>query len=72
MARFRIVQVLSPVTPLPYRIEQKVFFAWRSLGGMYSTLIDAQQEITVLTMLGRGPFKTKVVEEYDLVEEYNL
>jgi hypothetical protein len=66
MARFRIVKVLSPTTLFPFRVEQKVFFAWRLLGGRFSSLYDAQQEITVLARLGRVPFKTKVVEEYDL------
>ena len=66
MTRFRIVKDLSPTTLFPFRIEQKVFFAWRLLGGRFSFLHDAQQEITVLARLGRVPLKTKVVEEYDL------
>jgi hypothetical protein len=66
MARFRIIKDLSPTTLHPFRIEQKVFFAWRLLGGRFSSFYDAQQEITVLARLGRVPFKSKVVEEYDL------
>ena len=64
MARFRIVQVLSPVTPLPYRIEQKVFFAWRSLGGIYPSAHDARIALALLNK-ERAPYKIRAIEEYD-------
>jgi hypothetical protein len=64
MPRFRIVQVLSPVTPLPYRIEQKVFFAWRSLGGIYPSAHDARIALALLNK-ERAPYKIRAIEEYD-------
>jgi hypothetical protein len=64
MALYRIVKILSPATPFPFRTEQKVFFVWRSLGGMYSTLFDAQQAIRDHSLKAANPFKAKVVEEY--------
>jgi len=64
MARFRIIQVLSPATPFPYRIEQKVFFAWRALGGIYFSAHDARLALAGLNE-ERAPYKIRAIEEYD-------